>query len=492
MATVKVSVAMQKQILELHSKGYSERKIARTLRIGRGTVSRTIERGSVALRGAAKPDWATTIDWVKVHLEVSKGVQLNILAREHAGDKISYVQFWRQFYKTYPEVPTVTMRLEHKPAEKTFFDYAEGIDIVDRNTGEIKETSLMCGVLAMSSYTYGEFTFTQKRNDLIRSIENSFRYFGGVTPYVTVDNQKAAVTKADWYDPDVNPAFVDFANHWGFAVIPARPYRPQDKAGNECGIGVIQRQFFQEVRDKTFYSLEELNQTFRVYLDRLNRSLMKDWGVSRLDRFAGEKELLKPCPMQNWEISEWKQAKVHADCHVQVDKKFYSVPYQNVGNEVRVKLTSKMIEIFDRDLNPLAVHARLFGKDLHSTDRRHYPEEKVAQTQFSVQHAIKTAERIGPNTLALVKVLLICEYPLKYLRRVQGILRLHQSANVTRAGLEYAARAAVTFNKLQLSYVQSTAQYFDKNGNRPSIVRTAPQREASSMHLHDLNLTEDK
>jgi hypothetical protein len=214
-------------------------------------------------------------------------------------------------------------------------------------------------VMAMSSYTFGEFTLTQKRDDLTRSIENAFRFFGGVTPYVTVDNQRAAVDKAHWYDPDVNPAFVDFANHWGFAVIPARPYQPRDKGANECGIGVVQRQFYQEVRDQKFYSLVELNQCFRIYLGRLNGAQMKDWGVTRSDRFEGERGLLKACPAVNWEMAEWRPAKVHADCHVQVLKKFYSVPHKYVGREVRVKITSRLIEVFDLELNPLAAHARL-------------------------------------------------------------------------------------------------------------------------------------
>lgn len=317
MATVKVTVAMQKQNLELFIKGYSARKIAKSLKVGRRTVKSVVGRGEV-LTTTTPPDWAKTVDWEKVRLEAARGAQMNILAREHAGEKISYVQFWRQFYKIYPSVPTVTMRLEHKPGEKIFFDYSEGIDIVDRETGEIKKTSFFCGVLAMSSYTFVEFTFMQKRSELIRSMENAFRYFGGVTPYVTVDNQKAAIDIADWYDPDVNPAFVDFANHWGFAVIPARPYRPRDKAGNESGIGVIQRQFFQEVRNMVFYSLEELNQYFRNYLERLNNAVMKDWGVARAERFIGERDLLKKCPLQNWEVAEWKPAKVHPDCHIQV------------------------------------------------------------------------------------------------------------------------------------------------------------------------------
>ena len=485
MPAVKVSVEMQKQILELHSRGFTERRIAKTLKVGRNTVRRTIKRGEVIHAGAFLPVWAKSIDWERIRLEVSRGVQLNILASEHAADKISYVQFWRQFHKQYPSVPAATMRLDHKPGEKIFFDYAEGIDILDLQTGELKKTSLCCGVLAMSSYTYGEFTMTQKRNDLVRSIENAFRYFGGVAPYVTVDNQKAAIDQAHWYDPDVNPAFVDFANHWGFAVIPARPYKPRDKGANESAIGVIQRQFFQEVREKTFYSLEELNSSFREYLERLNNAVMKDWGVSRTERFKGECDLLKPCAHQNWELSEWRQAKVHADCHVQVLKKFYSVPHRSVGRDVRVKITTKLIEIFDLDLNPLAAHARLLGRETHSTDKRHYPEEKVALVQFSVQQALKTAEHIGPETLKLVEELLNVSFPLKHLRRVQGILRLNQSGKVTREGLEHAAKLGLTFNKTQFAYIQSVGLHFDKNGNKPNVVRSAPKRDTETMYLHN-------
>ncbi len=485
MAAVKVSVLMQKQILELHAKKYSARKIAKTLNVGRNTVRAVIRRGGIVAIGSPTPDWALLIDWEKVRLEVSRGVQLNILARELANDKISYSQFCRQFHRAYPDVPQVTMRLEHKPGERSYFDYAEGIDIIDRETGEIRKTSLMCGVMAMSSMTYGEFTWTQKRDDLTRSMENAFRFFGGVTPYVTVDNQRAAVDRAHWYDPDVNPAFVDFANHWGFAVIPARPFCPRDKGGNESGIGVVQRQFFQEVRERKFYSLDELNQCFRIYLDRLNNAVMKDWGVSRRDRFEGERHLLKVCVSQIWEVADWRSAKVHADCHVQVIKKFYSVPYKFVGREVRVKVTSKLIEVFDLDLNPLSAHARLLGREIYSTDPRHYPEEKLAVVQFSVQLALKGAERIGPETLKLTSELLNGPYPLRYLRRVQGILRLQQSSKVTREGLEHACKMGSTYGKTQFAYIQATANYFDKNGNRPTIVRTAPHREVSSMYLHN-------
>ena len=491
MRVIRVSISMQKQILELHARGYSARKISRSLNVGRNTIRRVVERGDLVEPGAEAPAWAKSIDWEKVRLESTQGVQMNILAREHAEGKVSYVQFWREFQKKYPNQPAVTMKLDHKPGEKCFFDYAQGIDIVDRDTGEAKKTSLLCGVMAMSSMTNAEFTFTQKRDDLVRSMENTFRFFGGVTPYVTVDNQKAAVTHAHWYDPEVNPAFVDFANHWGFAVIPARPMRPQDKGGNECGIGVIQRQFYQEVRNRTFYSLGELNTALAEYLKCLNLAVMKDWGVSRLDRFNGERHLLKPCPINNWELSDWKTPKVHADCHVQVLKKFYSVPYAYVGREVRVRVTSKVIEVFDSDLNSLCVHVRLLGKEIKSTDPAHYPAEKFALTQFSVQAAKREAARIGSMTEKLVNELLDVAHPLTHLRRVQGILRIFQSGLVSREGLEHGCRMAMNFRKERYAYIKATAEYFDKNGNRPNLVGSAPVRETSSMYLHNNNERED-
>lgn len=488
MTVIKVSIPMQKQIFELHNKGYSNRKIAKLLKVGRNTVRDVLERGEVVAPGALRPEWAKQIDWQKVHVEVSRGVQLNILAKEHAGDVISYVQFWREYHKQYPATPQATMRLTHKPGEKCFFDYTEGIDIVDASTGEVQKTQLLCGVMAMSSYVYGEFTLTQKRNDLMRAMENAFRYFGGVTPYVTVDNQKAAIDQAHWYDPDVNPTFIDFANHWGFAVVPARPYRPRDKASNESNIGVIQRQFFQEVRERKFYSLAELNGVFRAYLERLNASEMKDWGVSRRDRFLGEVDFLKSLPSTNWEMAEWRKAKAHADCHVQVMKKFYSVPYQHVGKEVRVKVTAKLIEVFDQELNPLACHMRLHGnKETHATDSRHYPEEKLALTQFSVKMALRDAARIGPETEKLVSALLGGVYPLKYLRRVQGVLRLFSSGRVTTAALEHASRFALLYGKTHFAYIQATAEHFDKFGNKPTAVRSAPVRELASVYLHGGN-----
>jgi transposase len=474
---------MQNQILELQNQGRSVRAIAKILKQDRRTVARVIEKGKAEHPTGYVPPWSLEINWQAVREQYGRGVPLNILARENAADKISYVQFWRYFQKQFPTLPTVTMRLDHKPGVKSYYDWSEGIDIVNKETGEITKTDFFCGVMAMSSMTYGEFTLSQKKVELMRSMEKAFRFFGGVTPYVTVDNQKAAVVRSDWYDPDLNPGFIDFANHWGFAIIPARPMRPQDKAGNECGIGVVQRQFFQEVRNKTFFTLEELNICFREYLNRLNLAVMKDWDLTRVDRFEGEKLLLKACPENNWEPSEWKTPKVHSDCHVQVLKKFYSVPFKYVGQEVRVRITAKMIEVFDQDLNPLCAHLRLYGSELKSTENVHYPEQKVAVANFSVKQALFDAKRIGPETEILTKSLLESTHPLLHLRRVQGILRLYQSKQVSREAIEHACKMGLTFGKTRYNYIKSTAKYFDQCGMKPSLVKTAPVRESGTVYL---------
>lgn len=477
---------MQSQILELRKRGYSFRKISKVLGKSRKTVRKVVGQGREEKTEPVGPEWAQKVDWERVLKEVALRVPIKTLAAEHAGADVSYVQFWRQLRIRSPQSPVVTMRLEHNPGERSFFDFAEGIEIVDRKTGESKRTWFLCGVLPHSSYTYGEFTFTQKQGDLTRAMENAFRFFGGTTPYVTVDNQRAAVSRAHLYDPDVNAGFVDFANHWGFAVVPARPYKPRDKAANESGIGVVQRQFFAEVRNCTFFSLGELNQALFEYLKRLNAAPMKDWGnVTRWERFQKKEQgLLQPLPAKNWEPTQWRHAKVHPDCHVQVEKHFYSVPFFYVGRAVRVRLGAKIVEIFSEDLEPLAVHERLMGQEYYSTNPAHYPEEKLALTQFSIKFAKAEAQKIGPTTLALVEKLLSPPHPLKYLRRVQGVLRPYQQNKISRAALEHASRQALLLGQYSLKFILEVAQFFDKNGGARPVAVAAPIRDPGTTFLH--------
>lgn len=484
MARPKVSRSMQDQVIHLfREKGLKIRRIAKVLGLSRNTVRgilRDVPGGAPELE---RPPWARTVDWEKVGAEYHRGVTLKVLHAESAPE-VTYKVFWHYFRSLVPAPSeAVTVRLIHKPGERIFFDFADGIDIIDRRTGEITTTQLFSAVLPFSSFVAGEFVLDQKQPTLISAIENAFYEIGGVTPYVTVDNLRSAVRKSHLYDPDVNQTFVEFGNHWGFAVLPARPYRPKDKAAVEAGIGVTQRQFFNEVRERVFYSLSELNDCYRQFKARLNAAPMKDHGgVSRTDRFAHEKGSLNAFPADRFELSTWKTVKVHPDCHVQIERRFYSVPYLHIGQTLRARIRSKLVEIYSEDSEAVAVHPRLSGNDRVSTLDAHYPEQKVAQARFEVKSALYASKRVGPETTALVESLVTGSHPLKYLRRIQGILRLRQSGMVTTESLEYAASQAMRYNKKTFSYLKQAALFFENGGSRPRLV--APQRDASDLYLH--------
>ena len=249
---------------------------------------------------------------------------------------------------------------------------------------------------------------------------------------------------------------------------------------------MIQRQFYQEVRERIFYSLRELNIEFRKYCDRLNSDKMKDHGgVTRLERFATEKLLLKPLALQDYEISICRDAKVHSDCHVQVEKNFYSVPHLFVGRTVRVRIKAKLIEIFDDSLNVLAVHVKLVGSGKYSTVEAHYPEAKVQASRFEIRYVKAEAGKVGPETVKLIDDIVGGDYPLRYLRRAQGIVRLVQSGQVKAVSLEYASRQAMLFRKTNYSYVKSAAEHYEANGNRPASVKSAPIRSLDEINLHN-------
>lgn len=497
MAALRKSPAMHNQIAELRNQGKGVRAIARALKIHRDTVYAHLPEGDPLkpqdkheppdkIEGQEQPPpWENSVDWELVRKEHGRGVALKILWQEVCSD-VDYLRFWRAFRRLCPSVPEVVLRLQHQPGERVQIDYTDGIEILDLKTGKKIKTQLFVGVLPFSSLTFGEFVLDQKLPTFIASQKNMFEFFGGVTPYVVVDNLKSGVTKAHLYDPDANRTYCEFGNHMGFAVLPARPYTPRDKAAGEGAIGIIQRAFFARVRNQVFTSLFDLNQAFRAYLAELNTSVMKDYGVSRYARFEEEKKYLKALPPSNFVFTEWKFAKVHPDCHIQVGKNFYSVPHAFVGRTVRVRLSAKLVEIFSDDAEPIATHVRITGEHRYATDPRHYPEAKLATAGFSIHQAQAQAKRVGPETEKLIEHLFALPLPLKYLRRVQGILRLAEKKRVTITALEYACKIALNHKNTRFATVEAIALHYDKHGPRPVALKTSlPKREEQTLFLHE-------
>ena len=476
---------MKTQIQTLLRGGMPIRKIAIALNISRQSVRKySIEltdqpKNEESIKGQS--GWHSALPWDRIATLEREGVTVTQLHKEFA-PSVSYWSFWRHLRLVAPQVATITMRVPHKPGERVEIDYADGIPLVDRETAVKTKTQFFCGVLPFSSFIYAEFSLSQQLASFIASQERMWAFFGGVTPYMVVDNLKSGVLRAHVYDPDVNAAYCEYANHMGFAVIPARPYKPRDKATIEANIGALQGSFFQEVRERTFYSLNELNEAFFIFLRVFNDGVMKDYGVSRNQRFATERPLLKAIPPTRHEPCEWMPAKVHNDCHVQVERNYYSVPFAHVGKTVRVRLTSKMVEVFTEARESIAVHARLVGIGQTSTNDQHYPEKKLSILRFDVHQARTDASRIGPETTALVEFLIHEEYPLKYLRRIQGILRLHSSGHVTVAALEHGCKEAMKHKRPRLQFIKDCAENFPASGARLRLVK--PERAPDEVYLH--------
>jgi hypothetical protein len=436
------------------------------------------------------PKWLKDLEWKKILQDRKKGVSYKVLYCEAELVDVKYWNFWHTIKRLeerfYPKLAETTMRLRHNPGEKVFVDYGDGIDIVDPTTGEIQKTWIFVATLPFSSKVYAEFSFNQKLGSFIQSHERMWKFFGGITKYVVCDNLKSAVTKARIYDPDVNKTFVSYANHAGFAVLPARPRRPKDKANVETHVGILQRSFFQLVRNRTFHSLGELNHELSLFINKLNHDVMKDYGVSRNERFSEEKKHLQCLPQDEFLIPEVKEATVHPDCHIQYGKSFYSVPWQYVGKKVRVIATTSRVQIFDLlTLERIALHTRSRKLGERKTEELHWPPEKREHCNFTVEIAKREANKIGTETEKMVDYLFSLPHPLIYLRRVQGWIRMVSSGRCTRHAMEYASQIALQHQKFNSAYVNDCAKYFDQSGTLIFKKHNAPQRNRDTIYLQN-------
>jgi len=232
----------------------------------------------------------------------------------------------------------VVLRQEHQPGEKGFVDWAGAtIPVHDPVSGEIWPASLFVMVLGASSYTYAEATRDQQLTAWLSSHMHAFEYFGGVPRLLVPDNPRTGVSRACRYDPDLNPTYQEFAMHYGVGVVPARPYRPRDKAKVEVGVQVVERWIIAALRHHKFFRLEEVNRAIWELLERLNQRSFRKREGSRASVFASlERSALRPLPGERFDMSQWSYARVNIDYHIAFDANLYSVPYTLVQERVEV------------------------------------------------------------------------------------------------------------------------------------------------------------
>jgi len=398
-------------------------------------------------------------DWVYVHRELRRtGVTLLLLWQEykqgHPDDGYEYSAFCGH-YRQFSGKLDVVMRQEHRAGEKLFVDYSgDGIEIVDRATGEVWEAQLFVATLGASSYTYAEATPTQELRWWIEAHVHAFEFFGGVTELLVPDNTKTAVTHPCWYEPDLNPTYLEMAQHYGTAVIPARSRKPRDKAKVEGGVLLAQRWILAALRNHTFFSLEQANAAIATKLEELNGRRFQKLDTTRRELFESlDRPALRALPSCRYELAEWTRPRVNIDYHVEIGGHYYSVPYQLYQHHVDVRTTASIVEVFHKG-HRVASHRRSDQRGRHTTVPEHMPKAHQKYLEWTPSRIVHWAGQTGPETAALVdQIMADRPHPQQGYRSSLGILRLGKTYGADR--LEAACARARAIGSCSYKTVKS-------------------------------------
>jgi len=319
------------------------------------------------------------------------------------------------------------MRQEQRGGDKLFVDFSgDGIPWTHPVTGETHTAQLFVAVLGASSYTFAKAYATQQLPDWISGHVDAYQFFAGVTRLTIPDQPRTAIAKACRYDPVLNPAYGEMADHYGTCVVPARPRKPRDKAKVEVAVLLVQRWLIAALRKQTFSSILEINRALLPLLEKLNRRLMRKLKRSRVELYLElDKPKLLPLPEKPYEYAEWKVGLgVNLDYHVLFETNYYSVPFELFRKTVDLRAPGSTIEIFHRQKR-VASHLRSAGTHRYVTDPAHMPAAHRAHAEWTPNRLIRWGEETGPSTARLIeKILTERPHPEQGFRACLGILRL--------------------------------------------------------------------
>ena len=378
---------------------------------------------------------------------------------------IMYTQFCER-YRQFKKHNDIHMHIEHTGGEEVQVDWAgKTIRYVDRETGEIKAAYLFVAVLPASSYPFVYAYDNAKLPNWIDAHVRAYEHFGGVPKVTIPDNTKTAVVMPDLIDPLLNKGYYEMARHYGTTLVPTRAGRPRDKASDENMVGHVTRRIIAALRNRQFFSLNDVNQAIREELFKLiYRPFQKIQG-NRLTAFEKiDKPYLQPLPAVRYELADFKETKVQFNYHVEYDGYLYSVDYSYAGQPCSVRATTKTVEIF-LGTERIAAHRRNYNSyKRYTTLVEHMPEAHKAVYGWNSERFLTWAEKIGPNTRTLIEcVLKSREYPVQTYRACMGIMRL--AASYTAEIMEYASQEALAKKTYSYKYLAVIVKQISKGMN---------------------------
>jgi transposase len=428
-----------------------------------------------------------------VHQELkSKCMTLQLLWQEYAastsGKTYRYSAFC-EHYSSFTKTLKLSMKQIHKAGEKCFVDYAgPTVPIINVLTGEITQAQIFVAVLGASSYTFAMATRSQKSEDWLLGHRKAFEYFGGVTQVIVPDNPRSLIANPDRYEPSVGRSYSEFASHYGCAVIPARPRKPQDKGKVEVGVQVVERWILARVRHQQFFSLTDLNKAIAHLLEDVNTRAFKKLPGNRRSAFeALDRPALKPLPATIFELCSWKKARVGVDYHVELEHHYYSVPYRFARKAVELRYTTGVLEILC-DGKRIAAHPRVMrmgysqGLSSQTTVSEHMPKSHQAHLEWTPSRLINWGNTIGLSTGILVAHLLSSKpYPEMGYRSCLGLLSLSKAYGKER--LEAACTLAVGQKAMTQKSVRNILS--TKLDLAPASKPSANKKSRQQLPLHE-------
>ena len=480
-----LKVKDQQTIVALHEQGWSKRKIARELGLDRVTVRRYIaafasksptphtgteggegpkspgvHTGSGELEDSKSPGvhtgmlesaslcarWDEQIrQWTEAGLSVQRIYQDLVT---ECGFKGSYYSVRRYVRRLAPEGQELPFRrMECAPGQELQIDFGQGAWVEEN--GRRRRTHLFRCVLGCSRKGYTEAVWRQDTETFIRAIENAFRYFGGVARTVVIDNLKAGVIRADWYDPDLNPKLEEFARHYGTVILPCKPAMARHKGKVESGVKYAQNN---AVKGRAFESLGAQN-LFLAHWET-NTADKRIHGTTRkqVDTFFNqvEKAALLPLPPSLFPMFEEARRTVHRDGYVEFKRAYYSAPPEYVGRAVWVRQEARLLRIYNTRREQIALHA-LAEPGRFTTDDAHLHSRKRHIIERGCDYLLEQCRVVGPLIGAWAEGMVKARGP-QGLRVMQGVLRLAEKHPI--AALEKAARSATHHGAWRLRDLQ--------------------------------------
>jgi transposase len=333
---------------------------------------------------------------------------------------------FKHYFSQWKAQVNPTMHMEHKAGDKLYVDFAgDKLEIINEQTGEVKPVEVFVAILGASQLTYVEAVMTQQKEDFIFACENALHYCGGVPQAIVPDNLKSAVSKSSKYEPTLNETFADFAEHYGTAILPARAYRPRDKALVENAVRIIYTRIYVKVKRQQYFTLQDLNLAILTALEEHNNAPLRGRNYSRRQQFNEvEKNVLMPLPELRYELKKHQYATVAKNGHVglSADKHYYSVPYRFIGKKVKLLYSRSSVEIF-YNYERIALHERTKSAYRYTTEKDHMASTHRFVSEWTPERFTSWAAGIHEDVrLYVLKVLDRKQHPEQAYKSCMGIL----------------------------------------------------------------------